>query len=141
MNMRGNDEQQGVVFSYITPEQRVPQDHPLRRIRQMADTALQQLSGHFETLYARRGRPSIPPERLIRALLLQILYSLRSEALLMEQVNFNILYRDSKLVRDDLRERCFMSLPVRVRAGIHDDFAEWINAHQRAFDQCHTRTE
>ena len=73
-DMRGNDQQQGVVFSYITPEQRVPQDHPIRRILTLADAALKKLSLHFEALYARRGRPSIPPEQLIRALLLQILF-------------------------------------------------------------------
>ena len=92
-DMRGNDEQQGAVFSYITPEQRVPQNHPLRRILTLVDAALKKLSLHFEALYARRGRPSIPPEQLIRALLLQILFSIRSERQLMEQVNFNVLYR------------------------------------------------
>src|SRR5207248_120959 len=92
-DMRGNDEQQGAVFSYITPEQRVPQNHPLRRIRTLVDEALKKLSLHFEALYARRGRPSIPPEQLIRALLLQILFSIRSERQLMEQVNFNVLFR------------------------------------------------
>ena len=91
--MRGNDEQQGNVFSYINPEDRIPQDHPLRRIRQMTDTALRQMSLHFAALYARQGRPSIPPERLLRALLLQILYAIRGEALLMEQLNYNLLFR------------------------------------------------
>ena len=91
--MRGNDEQQGVVFSYINPEERIPADHPLRRIRAMVDRALQELSLHFEALYARRGRPSIPPEKLLRALLLQILYALRSERQLMEQMNYNLLFR------------------------------------------------
>jgi transposase len=92
-NMRGNDEQQDVAFSYLSPEQRVPQNHPLRRIREMADAALRELSLHFEALYARRGRPGIPPERLIRALLLQILYSIRSERQVMEQLDYNILFR------------------------------------------------
>jgi transposase len=91
--MRGNDEQQGTVFSYINPEQRIPADHPLRSIRAMVDRALQDLSVHFEALYARRGRPSIPPEKLLRALLLQLLYSLRSERQLMEQLDYNLLYR------------------------------------------------
>jgi transposase len=91
--MRGNDEQQTTVFSYINPEERIPQEHPLRRIRQMTDTALGQMSPHFAALYARQGRPSIPPERLLRALLLQILYSIRGEALLMEQINYNLLFR------------------------------------------------
>jgi len=93
MSMRGNDEQQGAVFSYINPEERIPADHPLRRIRAMVDAALKEMSAHFEALYARRGRPSIPPEKLLRALLLQVLYSLRSERQLMEQMNYNLLYR------------------------------------------------
>ena len=80
MRMRGNDEQQGAVFSSINPEERIPADHPLRRIRGMMETALGQMSAHFEARYARRGRPSIPPEKLLRALWLQILYALRSEA-------------------------------------------------------------
>jgi transposase len=93
MSMRGNDEQQGAVFSYINPEERIPADHPLRRIRAMLDGALKDLSTHFEALYARRGRPSIPPEKLLRALLLQILYALRSERQVMEQMNYNLLFR------------------------------------------------
>ena len=92
-SMRGNDEQQGVVFSYINPEDRIPADHPLRQIRAMVDRALRELWSHFEALYAHVGRPSIPPERLLRALLLQILYSIRSEAQLMEQIDYNLLYR------------------------------------------------
>ncbi len=91
--MRGDDEQQGAVFSYINPEERIPSDHPLRAIRAMVDRALKELGVHFEALYARRGRPSIPPEKLLRALLLQILYFLRSERQLMEQMNYNLLYR------------------------------------------------
>jgi transposase len=91
--MRGNDEQQGAVFSYINPEERIPADHPLRRIRAMVDAGLQGMSLHFEALYAGRGRPSIAPEKLLRALLLQILYALRSERQLMEQMNYNLLFR------------------------------------------------
>src|SRR5215469_61805 len=77
--MRGKDEQQLDVFSYISPEQRVPQDHPLRSLRAMTDEALQQLQRRFNRLYAKTGRPSIAPEKLLRALLLQALYSVRSE--------------------------------------------------------------
>ena len=77
--MRGKDEQQLDVFSYISPEQRVPQDHPLRSLRAMTDEALQQLQPRFNRLYAKTGRPSIAPEKLLRALLLQALYSVRSE--------------------------------------------------------------
>lgn len=91
--MRGDEKQQDAMFSYINLEQRVPAEHPLRAIRQMVDQALRDLSAHFDTLYARGGRPSIPPEQLLRALLLQVLYGLRSERQLMEQVDFNLLYR------------------------------------------------
>ena len=91
--MRGDDEQQAAMFSYISPEQRVPADHPLRPIRQMVDDVLRGLSREFDTLYARTGRPSIPPEKLLRALLLQLLYSVRSERQLMEQLDYNLLFR------------------------------------------------
>src|SRR5204862_5891976 len=91
--MRGKDEQQLDVFSYISPEQRVPQDHPLRSLRAMTDEALQQLQPRFNRLYAKTGRPSIAPEKLLRALLLQALYSVRSERMLMEQLNYNLLFR------------------------------------------------
>ncbi len=91
--MRGDEKQQPVMFSYIDLEQRVPAEHPLRAIRQMVDQALADLWLHFDALYARRGRPSIPPEQLLRALLLQALYSLRSERQLMEQIDFNLLFR------------------------------------------------
>src|SRR6202163_5144090 len=91
--MRGPDERQGEVFSYIPLENRIPRDHPLRRIRAMVDRGLDEMWSHFEALYARRGRPSIAPERLLRALLLQALYSIRSETQLMEQLDYNLLYR------------------------------------------------
>jgi transposase len=91
--MRGADEKQGEVFSYIPMEDRIPRDHPLRRIRPMVDRGLAEMWSHFEALYARRGRPSIAPERLLRALLLQALYSIRSETQLMEQLDYNLLYR------------------------------------------------
>ena len=91
--MRGDDIQQGAMFSYLSPEQRVPADHPLRPIRQMVDTVLQRLSACFEGMYAEGGRPSIPPEKLLRALVLQCLYSVRSERLLMEQLDYNLLFR------------------------------------------------
>ena len=91
--MRGKDEQQLDVFSYLNPEQRVPQDHPLRPLRVMTDEALQQLRPRFNSLYAKTGRPSIAPEKLLRALLLQALYSVRSERMLMEQLDYNLLFR------------------------------------------------
>ena len=93
--MRGKDEQQLDVFSYVSPEQRVPQDHPLRPLRVMTDEALQQLQPRFNKLYAKTGRPSIAPEKLLRALLLQALYSVRSERLLMEQLDYNLLFPGS----------------------------------------------
>jgi len=91
--MRGDDEQQLGVFSYVSPEQRVPTDHPLRPVRAMADEALRDLRPRFNKLYAKTGRPSIAPEKLLRALLLQILYSVRSERMLMEQLDYNLLFR------------------------------------------------
>ena len=91
--MRGTDLQQGHVFSYLSPEQRVRKDHPLRPIRAMVDQILRQLSKKFDKMYARVGRPSIPPEQLWRALLLQMLYSVRSERLLVEEIDYNILFR------------------------------------------------
>src|SRR6059058_3293622 len=91
--MRGKDEQQLDVFSYVSPEQRVPQDHPLRPLRVMTDEALKELQPRFHKLYAKTGRPSIAPEKLLRALLLQALYSVRSERLLMEQLDYNLLFR------------------------------------------------
>ena len=91
--MRGHDEHQEGMFSYISPEKRVPADHPLRRIRSMTDRALQQLSPMFSELYPCYGRPSIAPEKLLRALLLQAFYSVRSERLLMEELQYNLLFR------------------------------------------------
>jgi transposase len=91
--MRSEDEQQGAVFSYVGLEERVPKEHPLRAIRRMTDLALKTLDAEFSRLYARGGRPSIPPERLIRAQLLQVLYSIRSERQLMEQMDYNLLFR------------------------------------------------
>jgi transposase len=91
--MRGADEQPGAMFSYVSLEERVPQDHPLRAIRRITDRALEQLSPRFGALYVHFGRPSIPPEKLLRALLLQALYTIRSERQLMEQLDYNLLFR------------------------------------------------
>src|SRR5713101_4429485 len=91
--MRGTDHQQSWMFSYISAERRVPADHPLRALRVMADAALAQLGPAFDAIYARSGRPSIAPEKLLRALLLQVLYTVRSERLLMEQLDYNFLFR------------------------------------------------
>jgi transposase len=91
--MRGDDPRPDAMFSYVTPEARVRADHPLRPIRRMTDAALQTLSPRFDRLYSTLGRPSIPPEQLLRALLLQMLYSIRSERLLMEELDYSVLYR------------------------------------------------
>jgi transposase len=91
--MRGDDRQPDVMFSYVSAEQRVPHNHPLRAIRALVDDVLRDMSCEFDGLYARVGRPSIPPERLLRAQLLQILYSIRRERLLMEQLDYNLLFR------------------------------------------------
>src|SRR5262245_32106373 len=91
--MRGDDRQQAGMWSYISPEQRVPADHPLRPLRTMVDGVMTELSAEFAKLYSPVGRPSIAPEKLLRALLLQVLYSVRSERLLMEQLNYNLLFR------------------------------------------------
>jgi transposase len=91
--MRGDDRQQLGVFSYVSAEDRIAKDHPLRAIRVMVDAALAGLSEHFDTLYSGGGRPSIAPEKLLRALLLQALYSVRSERQLMEQLDYNLLFR------------------------------------------------
>jgi transposase len=91
--MRGADHQQSGMFSYISAERRVPDDHPLRAIRAMVDVALRNMGPQFDAMYAKVGRPSIAPEKLLRALLLQVLYTVRSERMLMEQLNYNLLFR------------------------------------------------
>ena len=91
--MRGEDEKQSAMFSYVTLEQRIPRDHPLRSIRWMTDRALERMSVQFDELYSATGRPSIAPERLIRGQLLQVLYSVRSERQLIEQLDYNLLFR------------------------------------------------
>ena len=91
--MRGADETSGSLFSYVDIEARIPARHPLRQIRRVVNEALASLDAEFEKLYAPEGRPSIAPERLIRASLLQILFSVRSERQLMEQMQYNLLFR------------------------------------------------
>ena len=91
--MRGPDDQQAVLFSYRSVEDRIPADHPLRAVRRLVDPILARLSPRFQPLYAGTGRPSIPPEQLLRALLLQVLYTIRSERQLLEQLDYNLLYR------------------------------------------------
>src|SRR5690348_9922895 len=94
VRMRGDDqEQQGAMWSYVPMEQRIPAEHPLRVMRPLVDAVLRDLSPQFAELYSRVGRPSIAPEKLLRALLLQVLYTIRSERLLMEQLDYNFLFR------------------------------------------------
>jgi transposase len=91
--MRGGDERSGSLFSYVDLEARVGRDHPLRMLRMVVNEALAALSGEFSALYARMGRPSIPPKKLLRAMLLQAFYSIRSERQLMEWLEFDLLFR------------------------------------------------
>jgi transposase len=91
--MRGFDQRRDGLFSYVRPESRIPKDHPLRVIRTLADAALAALNDRFAALYSENGRPSIPPEQMLRALLLQAFYTIRSERQLMEQLNYNLLFR------------------------------------------------
>jgi transposase len=91
--MRGLDAQQSAMYSYLSPEQRVPANHPLRRIREITDRVLDKLSVVFARMYSKMGRPSIPPEKMLRALLLQVLYTIRSERMLIEQLDYNLLFR------------------------------------------------
>src|SRR5437763_963476 len=91
--MRGSEDREPALFSYVSLEDRVPRDHPLRTVKNLVDGILRDLSPRFDAMYARVGRPSIPPEQLMRALLLQIFYSVRSERLLMEQLDYNLLFR------------------------------------------------
>ena len=91
--MRGTEGKQKVLFSYVSQEERVPENHPLRKLREMVDPVLERMSGRFRELYSDTGRPSIPPEYLLRSMLIQVLYTIRSERLLMEQLDYNILFR------------------------------------------------
>jgi transposase len=91
--MRGADAKSSRLFSYVSLEDRVPKDHPLRDHRSFLDNILHELSPRFEEMYSKIGRPSIPPEQLLRALVIQLLYSIRSERLLMEQLDYNLLFR------------------------------------------------
>lgn len=91
--MRGEERQQTKLFSYVSPEQRIPAKHPIRTVRQLVDQALRALSPQFDALYASGGRPSIPPEQLLRALLLQVLFTVRSERQLMERIDYDLMFR------------------------------------------------
>src|SRR5271169_2548956 len=91
--MRGADQNQGLMYSYVAMERRIRVDHPARKIRVLVDRALERMDSAMDAMYASKGRPSIAPERLLRAQLLMVLYSIRSERQLMEQLHYNLLYR------------------------------------------------
>src|ERR1700747_3426500 len=95
IDMRGDERVQDGMFSYVSLEQRVPSDHPLREVRKVTDVVLHTLSPELDALYAEAGRPSIAPEYILRALLLQVFFSIRSERLLVEQIDYNLLFRCS----------------------------------------------
>jgi transposase len=139
--MRGDDDQQEGMFSYISPEKRVPADHPLRPIRKMVDEILKEMSPRFAKLYSDVGRPSIAPERLFRSLLLQIFYSVRSERMLIEQLQYNLLFRwfvgmemdetvwnhavysknRERLLNEEIAESFFQRVLERAKAYMSDE--------------------
>src|SRR6202790_3697150 len=141
--MRGQDTQQSTMFSYLSPEKRVLADHPLRRIRPMVDVALKALSPEFAGLYAANGRPSIAPEKLLRALLLQVLYTIRSERLLMEQLDYNLLFRwfvglnmdDAVWVPTVFTKNRDRLLEGDIAAAFFDGVVEKIRAHGLLSDE------
>lgn len=112
--MRGPDEKSSHLFSYLSPEQRVPADHPLRAIRTMTNEALRRLSLRFEVIYATTGRPSIPPEHLLRALLLQVLYSVRSERSRVGYQQPARLFLRPSLSKRVARRSCCLTCPRRL---------------------------
>jgi len=114
--MRGDDVQQEAMFSYLSPDARVPQDHPLRPIRKMVNQALGELDGEFQSMYAREGRPSIAPEKLLRALMLQVFYTIRSARLLMEQLDYNLLFRWFSVYPWTIRSGTIPSFP-RIKSA------------------------
>jgi len=91
--MRGSPNNQGAMFSYVSLEDCIPKNHPLRKLRVLVDTVLATMDKEFGAVYAKTGRPSVPPERLLKAMLLQILFTIRSERLLVERIDCNLLYR------------------------------------------------
>ncbi len=135
--MRGDDPKSGAMWSYLSPEARVPADHPLRAIRTMVERALADLDPVFRRMYSPIGRPSIPPEQLLRALVLQLLYSVRSERLLMEQLDYSLLFRwfvglnaddpvwdvtvftknRERLIKEDVATRFFAAVLHQARAA------------------------
>ena len=136
--MRGAFVDQGGLFSYLSPEARVPKNHPLRAIRALVRDVLSELNRSLSMLYARGGRPSIPPEQLLSALLLQVFYSIRSERQLMEQLDYNLLYRwFVGLSPDDpvWDPTVFTKNRERLQSG--ELFAKFMN---QLLNQSHTRS-
>ena len=139
--MRGDDNQQEGMFSSVSPDKRVPADHPLRPIRKMVDEILKEMSPRFAQLYSEVGRPSIAPERLFRSLLLQIFYSVRSERMLIEQLQYNLLFRwfvgmemdeavwnhavysknRERLLKEEVAETFFQQVLERARPFMSDE--------------------
>jgi transposase len=108
--MRGDDLKQGTMLSLVTPEQRVPKNHPLRKVKELADAALLELSATFDAMYSRIGRPSIPPERLLKSMLLMAFYTVRSERMFCEQLDYNLMFRwflDMNMVEDSFDHSSF----------------------------------
>ena len=129
--MRGTFVDQGGLFSYIAPEARVPANHPLRKIRELVRDVLGELTRSLGRLYASEGRPSIPPEQLLSALLLQVFYGIRSERQLMEQLDYNLLYRwfvglspDDPIWDDDLHEEPRSAADRRGICQVHEQTSE-----------------
>lgn len=137
--MRGRLQRQATMFSYVAIEDRIPPDHPLRAMRRLIDPMLAELSPCFDALYAREGRPSIPPEYLLRALLLQGLYTIRSERQLMELLDFNLLFRRFVGLNPDDAiwvPTVFSKNRDRLLAGdIADAFVQRVLAHANAHDR------
>jgi transposase len=114
--MRGEEARSGSLFSYVDLDARVGQNHPLRTIRAIVNEALARLAGDFSALYSRMGRPSIPPEKLLRALLLQAFYSIRSERQLMDRLEFDLLFRGSSALASTMRRGITRHFP-RTASG------------------------
>ena len=121
--MRGDDDLQEGIFSYISPEKRVPADHPLRPIRKMVDEILKEMSPKFSKLYSNVGRPSIAPERLLRSLLLQVFYSVRSERVLIEAVWNHAVYSKNRdrLLNEEIAESFFQRVLERAKPYMSDE--------------------
>ncbi len=127
--MRGEDKKQSSMLVLMSPESRVPQGHPLRAIKKLADEALRKLSPVFDAMYAEGGRPSIPPERLLKSMLLMALYTVRSERLFCEQLDYNLLFRwflDMDMVEDSFVPTVFSH--NRDRLIVHDVAGEFLRA-------------